>query len=261
MSRLLGLGLVSISALGCMDTVEDVGEVDEGSAAQEAAPAGLLPDMRTVVPRHLAIQKQGGVETIRFSNGVANTGEGPLRLRPENIGNITNAWQEILNADGSIASEHLASTFEFHPQHNHWHIDNIALYEVRAIKPDGPLWGSAIKTTFCLIDWYKLDGNNQGRVYWDCATSYQGISPNWVDQYHHSLAGQEVVVTGAPPGTYFLVSTANPSGAFVETTTNNNTAWTSFELSRNKNGVPSIVVTGNSPCENPGMCGEFAPNR
>ena len=100
--------------------------------------------------------------------------------------------------------EKQVGTFEFHPEHNHWHIGDVALFEVRKAKDNGTggAWGKpfvndrgqaqSIKTTFCLIDWYKLDDNSPTteRVYWECATSYQGISPGWVDQYHQELEGQ-----------------------------------------------------------------------
>jgi hypothetical protein len=70
--------------------------------------------------------------------------------------------------------------FEFHPEHNHWHIGNTALLEVRQGSPRGPVvGGNSIKTTFCLIDAYKLVGNQptRDRLFWDCYASYQGIAP------------------------------------------------------------------------------------
>ena len=150
-------------------------------------------------------------ETLRFSNGIANTGDGPWALRPEHVGGVTNAIQEIRDADGNVVSEHLASTFEFHPAHNHWHIGDIARFEVRKGSPTGPIVSNAsIKVTFCLIDWYKLEGNsaNPAKEFWDCADSYQGISVGWVDQYHHSLEGQQLDLTNAPNANdYYLVST------------------------------------------------------
>ena len=82
----------------------------------------------------------------------------------------------------------------------------------------------SVESTFCLIDWYKLDDNapTTERTYWDCETSYQGISPGWVDQYHQELEGQQIDLTGAPVG---------------------------------------VVKVAHSPCESPGMCGERATNR
>jgi Lysyl oxidase len=154
--------------------------------------------------------------------------------------------------------------FEFHPQHNHWHIGDVALFEVRKGSPTGDVvGGNSIKTTFCLIDWYKLEGNSptSERIFWECQTSYQGIAPDWVDQYHHSLPGMDVDLTGEPNATdYYLVSTANYARTFVESNYTNNTAWVKFTLSGT--GVNrKIEVTGNSRCATPGLCGVGAPNR
>lgn len=150
---------------------------DDARAAR--APSGLYPDLRTVVPTHLQIVNQQQRDILRFSNGIANTGDGPWALRPETQGEVINAIQEIRDADGNVVSEHLASVYEFHPAHNHWHIGDIALFEVRKGSPTGPVvGGNSIKVTFCLIDWYALEGNSptSQREFWDCETSYQGIS-------------------------------------------------------------------------------------
>lgn len=225
---------------------------------------GRYPDLRTVVPQHVQLANDRGREILRFSNGIANTGAGPLQLRPLNVGATTYGIQQILDASGGIVSEFVASVYELHPEHNHWHISDVAGYEVRAGDLTGPVYGAAsVKTTFCLIDWYRLEGNSRrpDRVYWDCQVGLQGISPGWVDQYHHSLPGQSVDLTGAPPGTYYLISTANPDGNFGESDHGNNSAWVRFVLSRNGGGNARIEITGHSPCADPGLCGEFAPNR
>lgn len=232
------------------------------------AGEGLLPDVQTVVPLHLQIQNKQQREILRFSNGIANTGAGPLRMRPEfpteESGQAQLAIQEILDADGNLVSEKVVSEFEFHPEHNHWHIDGVALFEIRVGSPDGPVLGeNSIKTTFCLIDWYKLEGNSRtpDRVYWDCEGDYQGISPGWVDQYHQATVGQSLELTGAPAGLYYLVSTANPDGLFMETDYANNTAWVSFWLKRDSNGNAKIEIINHSTCDTPGLCGEQVPNR
>jgi hypothetical protein len=262
--RKVVLSLVSIAFLGCgaADVGEESESVDEARLAVQPG-GGLLPDLRTVVPRQMNIQNTQQGEWLRFSNGVANNGVGPLRLRPGPVvDGHQAAIQEILDANGNIVQEATVSNFEFHESHNHWHIDNVARYEVRSGALNGPLVGSSIKVTYCLIDWYRLDGGQKkGMVYWDCATSYQGISPGWVDQYHHSLPDQEVEMTGSVPGLYYLVSTANPNATFIESDTTNNTAWVSFNFTRDSQGNPKITETGHSACETPGLCGDYAPNR
>jgi len=240
------------------------------NAGTVRAGAGLYPDLRTVVPTQLQIVNQQQHIYLRFSNGITNTGNGPLRLRPENYVDpnntavTTHAIQEILDAKGNIVLEKIVSDFVFHPAHNHWHMADVALFAVHQGAVNGPIYGnSATKVTFCLIDWYKLDDNapRPERAYWDCATSYQGISVGWVDQYHMSLEGQDLDITGAPTGRYYFVSTANPQNTFMETDYSNNTAWVAFDLVNDQKGNAKMTIVGNSPCSTPGLCGLTAPNR
>lgn len=119
----------------------------------------------------------------------------------------------------------MVSQFEYHPTHRHWHVNGVALFEIRVGSPDGPVFGgNSVKTTFCLIDWYKLDDNAKTpeRGYFACAGAYQGISPGWVDQYHQATPGQQLDLTGAPTGIpLYLVSAASHEGVFLESDTTN----------------------------------------
>jgi hypothetical protein len=250
-----------------------------------SAGVGLYPDMRTVVPTHLQLVNQQQRETLRFSNGIANTGAGPWALRPDpplsDAVTTVSAIQEIRDSGAyykcgeqpkqvtdcyNVVSEHLGGTFEYHPQHNHWHIGDVALFEVRKGSPTGPIvGGNSIKRTFCLIDWYKLDDNSPTaeRVFFDCYSSFQGISSGWVDQYHQATEGQQLDLTGVKNANdYYLVSTANYARRFVESDYTNNTAWVKFRLFTDSNGNRKIALTGeHSPCETPGLCGERSTNR
>jgi Lysyl oxidase len=246
--------------------------------------AGLLPDMRTVVPTHLNLVNEHQQDTLRFSNGIANTGPGPWALRPdpplELATDTTSAIQEIRDSNAyykcgeqpkqvtacyNVVSEHFGGTFVYHPAHNHWHIGDVALFEVRKGSPTGPIvGGNSIKTTFCLIDWYKLDDNAKTpeRVFFDCYKGHQGISSGWVDQYHQSTEGQQLDLTGVANGEdYYLVSTANYAGRFLESDYTNNTAWVKFRLYQDSKGNRKVEVTGHSPCDSPGLCGERSTNR
>ena len=231
-----------------------------------AIPASaLLPDLQTVLPQHAQVVRAQQRDMLRFSNGIANTGVGALQLKPEfpigNTGATQNAIQQIMDATGTIVHEEVVSQFEFHAEHNHWHIDAVALFEIRKGSPTGPVvGGNSIKTTFCLIDWIKLNDNSntKERVYWDCF-GVQGISKGWVDQYHQATEGQELDITGVDAGRYYLVSTANPDKTMIESNYLNNTAWISFDLKRDKQGHPKITVVGNSVCTG-GLCG-YSTNR
>lgn len=243
----------------------------------------LYPDLRTVVPTQLNFVNQQKKELLRFSNGIANTGGGPWAMRPETelgLTPTTTAIQEIRSSNAqylcdtqpkqvaecyTVLSETPVSIFEYHPTHNHWHTADVARFEVRKGGPTGtPVGKGSVKVGFCLLDLYKIDDNapTSEKTFWDCYTSYQGVSVGWVDQYHQSTDGQEVDITGIPNGDdYYLVSTTNPTGIFIEQNKANNTAWVRFTLSADSNGNRKVTVTATSPCENPGLCGERSTNR
>lgn len=242
------------------------------------------PDLRAVVPAHLQLVNQQQRETLRFSNGITNTGGGPWALRPEpplGTAPVTTAVQEIRSSNAqylcgtqpkpsdpcyTILQEFTTTTFDYHFEHHHWHTADVARFEVRQGNPTtGPVvGGNSIKVGFCLLDLYKLEDNapTSEKVFWDCYTSYQGVSVGWVDQYHQSTDGQQLDLTGVPNGNdYYLVTTTNPTGIFREQDLTNNTEWVKFTLSSSSNGNRKVTVTDHSPCENPGMCGERATNR
>jgi hypothetical protein len=275
--RRLGLFLLTVSAVA----LAAASAVHGGKAP---SGGGLLPDMRTVVPAHLQLVNEHQQETLRFANGIANTGPGPWALRPDppvaDATTSTTAVQEIRDSNAyyrcgeqpkqvtacyNVVQEIRTGTFEYHPAHNHWHIGDVALFEVRKGSPTGPIvGGNSVKTTFCLIDWYKLDDNSPTaeRTFFDCYTSFQGIQSGWVDQYHQSTEGQQLDLTGVPNANdYYLVSTANYARVFTESDYTNNTAWVKFRLYEDSNGNRKIQVTDHSPCESPGLCGERATNR
>jgi hypothetical protein len=234
--------------------------------------AGLYPDLQTAAPHHFTVQNTQQREYLRFSNLIANTGAGDLRLRPEHnlATNITTGYQEIFDSSGNMVVNQPVSEFVFHPAHNHWHLDQVALFEIRVPNDDGRggnygavFSGESQKTTFCLIDVIQLDQNSPtgDRTYWDCfPDAHQGISNGWGDQYHHATPGQELEITDAKPGVYYLVSTANEEQAFLESDYTNNTAWTSFRVTRDSKGNAKVAEIAKSPCAGD-MCGVQLPNR
>jgi hypothetical protein len=278
MRKLIVLATASLGLLAI------VGVATAGKGGGGTDLSAFYPDMRTVVPAHLQLVNEHQKETLRFSNGIANTGPGPWALRPDppvaEATLFTTAVQEIRDSNAyykcgeqpkqvtecyNVVQDIKTGTFEYHPAHNHWHIGDVALFEVRKGSPTGPIvGGNSIKTTFCLIDWYKLDDNSPTaeRTFFDCYTSYQGIQSGWVDQYHQSTSGQQLDLTGVPEADdYYLVSTANYARTYTELDYTNNTAWVKFRLYKDSKGNRKIEVTGNSPCESPGMCGERSTNR
>ena len=237
---------------------------------QAEANGALIPDQQTVVPQHLQIVNVNHKELLRLSNGIANTGSGVWQMIPakpdQNKNEFQKANQQFLDSNGKIVAEcETNSVSIYHPAHKHFHISDVALFEVRIGSPTGVLFrDTPTKVTSCLIDWIRLVGNSPDneRGYSSCDSGVQGISPGWVDQYHMALEGQSIDMTGAPVGTYYLVSHANPKNWFFETDHTNNDAWVEFHLERNSNGNPKIVISHHSECDQKtGLCGDNLPNR
>jgi hypothetical protein len=248
-----------------------LGVAAPAAAHSGAGMPGLFPDLRAAVPGQFTVQNDHQHEYLRFSNLIANTGQGALRLRPEHDAatGITTGYQEVFDVFGTMVVNEPVSEFVFHPAHNHWHITAVALFEIRAARDDGKggsygavVGGQTVKTTFCLIDVVRLEGNSNtpNRTFWDCfPDEHQGISAGWGDQYHQATEGQELELTGQKPGIYYLVTTSNPDRNFLETDYTNNTAWASFRLKRDSKGNPKVEPVGHSACTGT-LCGS-GPNR
>jgi hypothetical protein len=249
---------------------------------------GEAPDIRTGSPDQLQLVHHSQRDWVRFTNRIANTGEGDLRLRSDppprtsTTDTIGKGYQQITDVPASatykdptliptVICEELVSTFVYHPAHRHWHLANIALYEVHKALDTGTggSWDPAtvtndkgevmsVKSSFCLIDVQALDTNSWsaklGSYYFDCFNEFQGISPRWSDTYKGEVEGQELDVTGIGNGTYYLVSTANFLDSYLESDLSNDTAWRSFRLTHDAKGNPQLrVISGNS-CNEPTLC-------
>ena len=242
-------------------------------------PAGLnsqvgIPDLREAIPQQIGLQNTNHNSYLRISTSVANTGTGQWQMKsviPPTVAQPQQAMQQLLNPDGTSAFNAVVSSFQYHPAHKHFHIAAVTSYEL--FTADGPLDTnpsnnvstgiSSQKVTSCLIDWVKISDNspNNERAYSDCYGDLQGVSPGWMDQYHHSLAGQELNVTNLPTGYYFLILTANPERNFIESDFDNNQSWMLIKYINDQKGNPKVQIISNSPCPDyPGMC-EYSANR
>jgi Lysyl oxidase len=229
------------------------------TAPRAQAGAPLYPDIVEQIS-HMQIQNEHQREMLRFSTGHINLGNGPLQVRgggqiaPCVIEGIayeqcTISTQEILDSNGNIVQTNPAGTALYHPEHNHWHQDSVALFEIRSGSLSGPVVGSSVKTTFCLVDNDATDfpARVRRRVYFECNDELQGISVGWGDSYNQATPGQELDVTGIPEGIYYLVHEADPQNHWLETDENNNLAWVKFSFSR-KGANPRISILDRSPC-------------
>jgi hypothetical protein len=245
------------------------------SPTATATGAELWPDLQTQPPKDLEVV---GVRVgprierrLRFDNEVANRGPGPFEVFPVSqdcngdgdVRNDRTAMQRIYqDSNGSGAFERGSDTaartvpigcMTFHPQHHHWHLEQFAGYALRAIRVDGTLGppvAASTKVSFCIIDVNhplpELVGSPTSAYYTTCGRNdTTGISVGWSDEYRSTLADQYVVISGVPDGVYCLVSTSDPPGRMVETTTANNAARVRVTLSGNT-ATPRNPTTGDA---------------
>jgi hypothetical protein len=215
------------------------GEVDKGE--KEFPAEAALPDLRTkpITDLRLVVDASSGERLLRFSNLVANVGDGPLEIYgtiDEDDPSGIIAHQHIYGDDETIV-EPLEGTFYFSGQHMHWHWEGLAAYEIWTIETSGALSRKVIsndKVGFCLRDSRRADRtwvaqNTEedftaaaDREYSACRLGRQGISTGWVDVYQSTLPGQALDITDLADGVYALRSVADPLDAIYELDSTNN---------------------------------------
>ena len=239
--------------------------VSVAAAPQKTTIVPLYPDIVEQIS-HMQIQNEHQREMLRFSTTHINIGDGPLQVRGGGqiapcvidgvqLDQCTISTQEVLDASGKIVLTHPAGVAFFHPQHNHWHQSSVALFEVRVGAVNGPALATGKKITFCLVDNDQtvLVKKGASRAYFECNAELQGISVGWSDDYHQSTEGQELDITGAREGIYYLIHYADPENHWLEKDETNNLAWVKFYLNR-QGANPSVVILEQSTCS-PVTCG------
>ena len=203
------------------------------------APAPWLPDLIVDMQNSAGLRNaflDGDI--LRFGQASPNVGDGPMRLVGGDInGDGTQQVAQRIFDDQGGFTDRLAGNFSFHPEHNHIHFNDFAMYSLRTVLPDnnsdgipevgGVVRGGA-KTSFCLIDVERfstdppLPNADPDRSGFGCDTQQQ-ISVGWSDIYSPDTEGQEINVAGLEPGDYWLEATVDPDNHFVEKDETNNT--------------------------------------
>ena len=107
------------------------------SACPAAAGAGdpLYPNLRGLAPSELrpSVVSIDGVDhhVLRFTAAIENVGPGPLELPGDSSSGQTVVYQRVYDTAGQV-TESPVGTFVFHPEHNHWHFEHFADYELWA---------------------------------------------------------------------------------------------------------------------------------
>lgn len=209
---------------------------------QETVRTDLLyPDMTIVPPKQLFIARpNANSKTLRFSTTFANIGTGPLEI----IGHHdleqakTFATQYIRKTTGGGEFQDIGE-FAFHPEHDHWHVDNYVQYEVWTVKNNGErgdLVAGTGKQSFCIWDEHTYDTSlpnaAKSRFYTSaCSRNTQGMSVGWGDTYLAKVEGQVIDITSLSDGDYILYFEVNPDKKILESNYENNSGQIKISIS------------------------------
>lgn len=193
-------------------------------SAYVAARHGVPGSPLSCYPEETA--RTGATRCLRFDQGVANFGHGPLELRvPPVIPALTGTQmhQRVYAGDGSWSDHPLPATAEFHPAHGHVHYPQLMEARLVGLREGKRRTLARGKTGFCLTDVVNLrfdEGGGEPRSYGfpdscsfprlqhnDAADDdglVSGISPGWADVYGWYLPDQYLDVTNVPDGEYVL---------------------------------------------------------
>ena len=221
----------------------------------------------------------GATRCLRFTSDVRDTGYGPLQLQWDYVATgpggapqvgfapgQCEAQQVVLRTDGSSTTRD-AGPCEFHPQHGHFHYDDLVSFTLHAVNPDGStgaVVAKGLKESFCLADddyfGFATPGPNGANTFSGqpgCSAPSQitppggagagawglmGISPGWGDVYTWDTPDQFVDISNVPNGTYDVVSDVNPAGLLL-TSTGTTGPCSSTRIALSSTAV-SVVGTG-----------------
>lgn len=191
---------------------------------------------------------------LRLSNATPNVGLGPLYVYgvlPVNPDGSQDVNQRIFRSDGTY-EDRAASRFVYHPEHEHIHLEDWALYRLREVLPDGgvgPIVAEGGKTSFCLRDSRAYDASLPNAPplpeFTECAGAVQGISVGYEDVYTKDLPDQWIDITGLPWGSYWLESVVDPEDRILESDENNNVERIRVQVrppNRPLLNLPSVIL-------------------
>jgi hypothetical protein len=207
----------------------------------------LLPNLRSLKASDVRIVKSGGVRRLRFSSTLVDVGVGPLEILPQ-PGNrcpkgkrdVAQAIYQDKNGDHRYqraVERHRvfrqSGCMEFHPAHNHWHVDASARYWLTKPGALGALTRHS-KVSFCLRDSHWLPDRTRRAVYGFCTRdNRQGITPGWGDLYQWFLPGQELILPPhLPRGLYCLHQRSDPLDVFRESNETDNDSVRAVRIRR-----------------------------
>lgn len=239
---------------------------DHGTMPAQADldPDLLLPDLHTLPPTNLQLFQDADNRQLylRFSNSVWNSGPGKLELfgYPDQAGDQIQVVQRIYGSDPEEFEQHVVGEFIFHDQHDHWHLDQFASYEIWSVDERGTLESMIAtggKVSYCVMDVSLAENDlSEGivpryRGYAHCEENRQGLSVGWVDTYKYFYPGQSIEISSLEDGIYALVSTVDPLHLIMEGNTHNNSARVYFEIREQQLKIVNYLFTEEEGEPNP----------
>lgn len=176
---------------------------------------------------------------VRFSVAIRNEGDYAMDLLGDASTDLTSTTvQQCVSWTEKVCREReQVGGFAWHPEHNHFHFQEFATYELRRLDADGRVDRSdagllqvAPKVSFCLMDFEASYADSPPPFYVQCLGANQGISPRWSDVYSNYLPGQGLSIEGLPDGSYALVVRVDPFDRLYETNDDDNETAVVVEL-------------------------------
>ncbi|MDO8414527.1 MAG: lysyl oxidase family protein [Gallionellaceae bacterium] len=215
-----------------------------------SAMAEKLPNLTPFPAADLVIEPQeDGSIFLRFTTLSWNKGSGPLELLGGNVDKV-NGKQEVFQRIYSSPNSYrdvMAGSFEWHETHNHFHFDNYAIYTLQPVTANGASKRIGAKTTFCIMDTtlinHRLKGASKRPVYNACDLSVQGMSVGWGDEYHYSLDGQSLDISGLPDGDYNLEIEIDPKNRIIESDETDNISTVLIRIADGVVSAQTVIPT------------------
>jgi hypothetical protein len=194
-----------------------------------------LPDLHPVPAglNNRRIVVEGGRRLMRFDTIIENSGAGPVEVRGRRNRqtDVMEAYQAIyLDRKLRRFKLHRIGEFEWHEEHRHWHLLQVAEYRLKNNAGEEVTTGT--KISFCFVDTHhsspNLPGSPSVQRYVRCSNDVNdnhfkaGISVGWSDVYNLGLFGQWVDITDVPTGSYQLEVEIDPLNLIQEQDETNN---------------------------------------
>lgn len=231
--------------------------------AAEARSLGgaLLPDLGMGRMRTFSVETtESGQTRLRFTTVIINLGDGPLEVyghTPDTGGEML-VDQRIATDDRTWMTRRTPFRMFFAGDgHHHWHVRDLATYELRNTLASVERTGE--KHGFCFFDNASHDlalpraPASSHYAVTDCGTLFNsavttGLSVGWGDRYGAALPDQYIDISGLPAGEYVLTATVDAQGFLTERCEANNSTTAALNITE-------AAVTVTDPGEPSRPCG------